>query len=75
LLQIADSRPLLAEAARSVARHGGGWLTAEALAAGFTPDPDAVLVHFAETVSPEEAEVLRQILNDHNPDDPEDHPR
>lgn len=29
------------------------------------PDPDAVLVHFAETVSPEEAEVLRQILNDH----------
>ncbi len=36
LLQIADSRPLLAEAARSVARHGGGWMTAEALAAGFT---------------------------------------
>jgi predicted transcriptional regulator len=28
------------------------------------PDPDAVLVRFAESVTPEEAELLRQLLND-----------
>jgi predicted transcriptional regulator len=28
------------------------------------PDPDAVLVHFAESVSPEEAELLRHLLSD-----------
>jgi predicted transcriptional regulator len=39
------------------------------------PDPDAVLVHFAETVSPDEAELLRQILNDNQRDEPLGHPR
>lgn len=37
-------------------------------ALGSAPDPDAVLVHFAESVSPEEAELLRQILNEHESD-------
>ena len=32
-----------------------------------TPDPGAALVHFAETVSPEEAELLRKILSEQNP--------
>ncbi len=43
-------------------------LMREALSAA--PDPDAVLVHFAESVSDEEAEVLRQILNEPMPADP-----
>jgi predicted transcriptional regulator len=33
-----------------------------------TPDPNAALVHFARTVSPEEAELLRQILGRHSGD-------
>jgi len=41
-------------------------------ALGSAPDPDAVLVHFAESVSPEEAELLRQILNEHESDAHED---
>ena len=37
VLQIADTRPLLDEAARIAARYGGtGWLIAETLAAGLT---------------------------------------
>jgi predicted transcriptional regulator len=40
-------------------------LMREALSAA--PDPDAVLVHFAESVSPEEADFLRNLLN--GPDD------
>jgi hypothetical protein len=36
VLQILDSRPLLDEAAQLAARHGGGWLVAETLAAGLT---------------------------------------
>ena len=39
------------------------------------PDPDAVLVHFAETVSHEEAELLRHILNEHDEGDKEDRSR
>jgi predicted transcriptional regulator len=35
-------------------------LMREALSA--SPDPDAVLVHFAETVSPDEADLLRALL-------------
>ena len=41
-------------------------------ALGSVPDPDAVLVHFAESVSPDEAELLRQILNEHESDAHED---
>lgn len=36
VLQVLDSRPLLDEAAQLAARHGGGWLIAETLAAGLT---------------------------------------
>ena len=32
-------------------------------ALGSAPDPDAVLVRFAETVTPEEATILRQALD------------
>ena len=41
-------------------------------ALGSAPDPDAVLVHFAESVSPEEAELLRHIPNEHESDAHED---
>ena len=36
VLHVADSRPLLDEAAQIAALHGGGWLVCETLAAGLT---------------------------------------
>ena len=36
VLQVSDPRPHLDKAAELVARYGGGWLTAETLAAGLT---------------------------------------